>query len=78
MILTLSLYACTTAPLPAEKTSKAQWKLCWSLCGKADKLLAVEGKSCICEGGYRVNSEPEKEPGEPSQPFSLFEFLGFK
>lgn len=75
VMLALILGACTTPSEP--KTSKAQWKLCWDLCGRKDRLIAVEGKDCLCEGGYRVKSEPEKEP-EPSQPFSLFEFLGFK
>lgn len=66
---------CASTPV---RIAKEQWKLCWNLCGQKDKLSAVEGKTCICEGGYKVNSEPEKAPEPPSAPFSLGEWLGLK
>lgn len=79
MILFWIIYAMSCSSVPASdlRITKDQWKLCWELCGKKDKLSAVEGKMCVCEGGYHVNSEPEKAP-EPSKPFSLAEWLGLK
>lgn len=74
MAILLLITACESVP---ERTTKTDWTHCWELCGKGDKLEAVGKGYCLCKGGYRMESEPEK-PKAPEEPFSLFEWMGFK
>jgi len=76
------LAGCVSSDDAPTKVSSAQWKLCWSLCGKGDKLVAASPDSCLCKGGYRVSTEPQAEeigdPEKPAEPFDLWQWLGFK
>lgn len=71
---------CASSEDDAPKVSASQWKLCWSLCGKGDKLIAATPTDCLCKGGYRVKTDVPPPVEEPTggEPFDLWLWLGFK